>query len=143
MYFMYLLLFKELIAEKFNGKLTLIEKPVNKLWRSWNQNMLTWLLQLYPLSIKRIRWNILATNLPWWCPKLIMENLSFGLQSCIFNWSKIVDQMGKVSKEHDLKNYQEIAQEGCMPFCYYLRSLIFKMVLNLRSRTTWEATWGQ
>jgi hypothetical protein len=30
-----------------------------------------------------------------------------------------------------------------MPFCYYLRSLIFKMVLNLRSRTTWEATWGQ
>ncbi len=50
--------------------------------------------------------------------------------------------MGKMLEEHDWRNYQERAQEGCMPFCYCLKSYVSKMVSNSKSKTIGEeADW--
>jgi hypothetical protein len=57
--------------------------------------------------------------------------------------------MGQMLEEHDWKNYQEKAQEGCMPFCYYSRSFVLEMVSSQRSKTTrkeeieWTTTRGE
>jgi hypothetical protein len=62
----------------------------------------------------------------------------------VFLVGKKVDQMGQISKEHDWKNCQAKAQEGCMPLCYYLKSFVWEMVSSQRNRTTWEekAKWA-
>ncbi len=56
----------------------------------------------------------------------------------VFSVGQKVDQMGKMSKQHDWKNYQEKVQEGCMPFYYYSRSSILEMFFKQRSKTIGE-----
>ncbi len=66
-----------------------------------------------------------------------MENLSIGC-NYVFSIDQRVDQMGKVSEEHDWRNNQKRAKKGCMPLCYYLRSFILELVSTSRSKTTKE-----
>ncbi len=99
--------------------------------------MLIELLQFCPLSIKNIKCNILAINLPWWSLKQIMEDLPIGLKLCILNWSKSwLD--GKSVRKTWLKEQQKKAKKICMPFCYCPKSFVLEVVSTRRSKTTRE-----
>ncbi len=63
-----------------------------------------------------------------------MGNLSMGC-NYVFSIGQRVDQMGKMSKEHDWGNNQKRAKKGCMPFYYCPRSSILEVVSTKRNRT--------